>query len=154
MGQQVIHKVATTTAAPDVVYELLADGSTWPGWSPLGSFELLEPGDGLPEGLGAVRRFTTGRRQSTERVVERQPGRQLSYVLLSGLPLRDYRADVLLTPETGGTTITWHSTFRSKVPGTGGLYRRALSTFIGQCVEGLASASERSLSERRGAAQP
>ena len=154
MGQQVIHEVATTTADPDAVYELLADGSTWPGWSPLGSFELLEPGDGVPEGLGAVRRFTTGRRQSTERVVERRPGQQFSYVLLSGLPLRDYRADVSLTPETGGTTITWHSTFRSKVPGTGGLYRRALAKFIGQCVEGLARASARTVSERGAAPQP
>ena len=30
---------------------LLADGSTWPDWSPLGSFELIEPGDGSPEGM-------------------------------------------------------------------------------------------------------
>jgi hypothetical protein len=143
MAQQVIHQVAATTASPAAVYELLADGSTWPGWSPIGSFELLEPGDGSPEGLGAVRRFTTGRIRSTERVVERRPGEQFSYVLVSGLPLRGYRADVTLTPGPSGTTITWHSTFRAKVPGTGPLYRRQLGKFVGQCVEGLARASER-----------
>jgi hypothetical protein len=145
MGQQVIHQVATTTAGPAAVYELLADGSTWPEWSPIGSFELLEPGDGSPEGLGAVRRFTTGRVHTTERVVERRPGEQFSYALLSGLPLRGYRADVTLAPGPGGTTITWHSTFRAKVPGTGALYRRQLAKFIGQCVEGLARASEPAL---------
>jgi polyketide cyclase/dehydrase/lipid transport protein len=143
VGQQVIHQEATTTAGPATVYELLADGTTWPEWSPIGSFELLEPGDASPEGLGAVRRFTTGRIHSTERVVERRPGEQFSYVLVSGLPLRDYRADVTLTPGPDGTTITWHSAFEPKVPGTGGLYRRQLGKFIARCVEGLARASER-----------
>jgi hypothetical protein len=143
MGRQVIHEVATTTAGPAAVYELLADGSTWPEWSPIGSFELLEPGDGSPEGLGAVRRFTTGRIRSTERVVERRPGEQLSYVLVSGLPLRDYRADITLAPGPGRTMITWHSTFQPKVPGTGGLYRRQVGKFIARCAEGLARASER-----------
>jgi hypothetical protein len=143
MGRQVVHQVATTEADPGTVYELLADGSTWPDWSPIDSFELLEPGAGTPEGLGAVRRFTTGRIHSTERVVELRPGEQLSYVLLSGLAVRDYRADITLAPGPGGTTITWHSEFRSKMPGTGGLYRRSLSKFIGRCAEGLARASER-----------
>ena len=76
-------------------------------------------------------------------MVERRPGEQLSYVLLSGLAVRDYRADITLAPGPGGTTITWHSEFRSKMPGTGGLYRRSLSKFIGRCAEGLARASER-----------
>ncbi len=61
MGQQVIERTVTTDADPTAVYALLADGSTWPEWSPLGSFTLVEPGDGTPEGLGAVRLFTTGR---------------------------------------------------------------------------------------------
>ena len=143
MGRQVVHQVATTEADPGTVYELLADGSTWPDWSPIDSFELLEPGAGTPEGLGAVRRFTTGRIHSTERVVELRPSEQLSYVLLSSLAVRDYRADITLAPGPGGTTITWHSEFRSKMPGTGGLYRRSLSKFIGRCAEGLARASER-----------
>jgi hypothetical protein len=143
MGRQVIHETATTTAGPAAVYELLADGSTWPEWSPIGSFELLEPGDGSPEGLGAVRRFTTGRIRTTERVVERRSGEQFSYVLVSGLPLRDYRADITLTTGPSVTTITWHSTFQPKVPGTGGLYRRQVGKFIARCVAGLALASER-----------
>jgi len=62
-------------------------------------------------------------------------------VLLSGLPLRDYRADVDLTPTDGGTDIRWHSTFHPKVPGTGWIYRRALTRFIGDMVRGLAAAT-------------
>ncbi len=40
-----------------------------------------------------------------------------------------------------GTTINWRSTFRAKVPGSGGIYRRQLGAFISQTVEGLAGGS-------------
>jgi hypothetical protein len=141
MAEQVIDRTATTAAAPSAVYALLADGSTWPGWSPIGAFELIEPGGGTPEGVGAIRLFTTGRVKSRERVVERVPGETLAYVLEAGLPLRDYRADITLTPSDGGTSIRWRSTFRAKVPGTGWLYRWRLGSFIGRTVEGLAIAA-------------
>lgn len=145
MAQQVIDQTATTGADPASVYALLADGSTWPEWSPIDAFTLLEPGDGAPEGLGAVRLFITGRHRSRERVVECRPGEVFSYVLESGLPLRDYRAVITLAPAAAGTSISWRSTFRPKVPGTGGLYRRELGKFIGQTVSGLAAAADRAL---------
>jgi hypothetical protein len=143
MALQVIDQTATSGAGPASVYALLADGSTWPEWSPLGAFELLEPGAGSPEGPGAVRLFTTGRHRSRERVVECRPGEVFSYVLESGLPLRDYRAVITLTPVGRGTSINWHSTFRPKVPGSGWLYRRELGRFIRQTVDGLATAADR-----------
>jgi hypothetical protein len=143
MAQQVIDVTVTTGADPASVYALLADGSTWPEWSPLGSFELLAPGDGTPEGLGAVRLFTTGRHKSRERVVTCKPGKVFAYELEAGLPLRDYRAVVTLTSAPAGTAVNWHSTFRPKVPGTGWLYRRELGKFIGLTVEGLAAAADR-----------
>ncbi len=142
MALQVIDETATTGAGPASVYQLLADGSTWPDWSPIDAFALLEPGAGTPEGLGAVRLFTTGRHRSRERVVECRPDEVFSYVLEQGLPLRDYKAVITLTPAGGGTSINWHSTFRPKVPGTGWLYRRELGKFIRRTVEGLAVAAE------------
>ncbi len=88
--------------------------------------------------------FTTGRHKSRERVVERRPGEAFAYVLEAGLALRDYKAVVTLMPNAdGGTTINWHSTVTAKVPGTGGVYRRQLGAFIGECVQGLATAAER-----------
>ena len=144
MAEQVIDRKATTSGDPEAVYALLADGATWPEWSPIGSFELIEPGDGSPEGMGAVRLFTTGRHRSRERVVEREPGRAFAYVLEDGLALRGYKAVVTLQPaEGGGTTISWRSTFRPKVPGTGWVYRRELGQFIGETVDGLARAAAR-----------
>jgi len=134
----VIDKTATTSADPAVVYALLRDGATWPEWSGLGSFELERPGRDEPEGLGAIRVFRTGRVTNREEIVELVPNRRFSYVQLSGLAIRGYRADVDLEPGEDGTVIRWRSSFRPKVPGTGWLYRRALSRFIEHTVEGLA----------------
>ncbi len=153
MFEQTISKRAWTAATPSAVYALLRDGASWPGWSPLDSFALERPGPGGGESLGAIRVFTTGRTTSREEIVVLEPDRTFGYALLSGLPLREYRALVDLEARDGGTEIHWHSTFRAKFPGTGGLYRRFLGAFIQRCVDGLAAygterhaASERSAS--------
>jgi Polyketide cyclase / dehydrase and lipid transport len=143
MAQQVIDLTVTTGADPASVYALLADGTTWPQWSPIDSFELIAPGNGTPEGLGAVRLFTTGRHKSRERIVTCRPGQVFAYELEAGLPLRGYRAEVTLSPSPQGTAINWRSTFRPKVPGTGWVYRRELGKFIGRTVAGLAAAADR-----------
>jgi uncharacterized protein YndB with AHSA1/START domain len=140
MGRHNIDQAATTTAPPSTVYALLRDGSTWPRWSPIGAFSLTRAGADEPEGLGALRLFTTGRTRSCEEIVELVENRRLSYELRSGLPLIGYRANVDLEPTAGGgTTIHWRSSFDAKIPGTGWFYRMFLGAFIGRCVRGLAA---------------
>lgn len=141
---------ARTEADPATVYALLRDGASWPTWSPITSFTLEQPapapsdgsGPAEPEGVGAIRCFRTkqafGTTTSRERIVELRQDRRFSYTLLSGLPLRDYRANVDLEPTGTGTTIRWRSSFRPAIPGTGWLYRAILSAFIGRCARGLA----------------
>src|SRR3954469_15786152 len=138
-GVQRISVRAQSSATPAAVYALLREGATWPTWSPLGSFELERPGAGEPEGLGAIRVFRTGRTVSREEIVELVPDRRFSYALRDGMPLRDYRANVDLTPDGEGTPIHWHSTFTAERPGTGWLYRRLLGSFIKRCARGLAA---------------
>ncbi len=133
-----IDLTARSEADPDTVYRLLADGAQWPLCSGLGSFELESPGEKEREGVGAIRVFRTGRVTSRELVVEAEPGRRFGYTLLSGMPLRDYRADIGLTKDGDGTLIAWHSGFEAKYPGTGWLFRWYLNRFIGRLVAGLA----------------
>src|SRR5690606_13150303 len=115
------------------------EGATWPTWSGHDAAELVERGEGDGDGVGAVRVLHRGRTRSRERIVELVPERRLGYVLLSGLPLRDYRANVDLTPERGGTKIRWSSDFSAKVPGTGPLYRWALDRFMATAAASLAA---------------
>lgn len=129
---------AHTTADPRHVHALLRDGSTWPEWGTVETFALESPGPDGGESVGAVRNFRTGRYLMREKIVEIVPDRRFSYALLAGLPLRDYRADIDLTPADGGTDIHWHTTFRAKVPGMGWLYRRALQRITERFAQGLA----------------
>jgi uncharacterized protein YndB with AHSA1/START domain len=137
MAAQDIDVRATLDAPPDRAYELLDDSSSWPTWTAIDSFELVEPAGG--DGLGEIRRFRTGRVTVTvtERIVARVPGRRLSYVLLGGLAVSEYRADIDLEPTGSGTALRWHTTFQPKVPGTGWIYRRALLIATRRFVAGL-----------------
>lgn len=130
---------AFSPAAPGPLYAKLCDASSWPQWSPIERAVIEQPAEG-GDIVGEVRRFETGRIRSREQIVEAVPDRRISYILLSGLPLLDYRADVELTPHGEGTAITWRSSFRPARPGTGWLYRLILRRFLQRMAEGLAGA--------------
>jgi hypothetical protein len=148
MSRQTIEHTATTPADPAAVYALLRDGASWPVWGPLDSFELERPGDGEPEGLGAVRVFRSGKVTGRDTIAELQPDRRFSYTHVSNLPIKNYRADVDLTPAAGGTTIRWVSAFEPKIPGTGKLMRRGLDGFVEKLATGLAAHSARAAEPR------
>jgi hypothetical protein len=138
MGRYVIEKTERTTATPDVVYRLLRDGSTWPVWSPLDSFELEREGDGEAEGVGAVRVFGNGPLKGRDEITGFEQDRVFRYIHLRGLPVRNYEAQVTLEPVDGGTDITWRTTFDQKIPFTGMVVHKALTRFLGSSVRGLA----------------
>lgn len=142
MGIQRIDVHATSPASPEAVWALLADATTWPSWSSFDDAEIERPGDDEPQGIGTLRRFRRGRVKTRERIVAFEPPVHVAYTLLSGLPLRDYRGDVTLTPTgTGGTDIHWQSEYRLKIPGTGPSVRRKLGAFIQETADALAAAA-------------
>ena len=126
-----------TTADPKVLYALLRDGSTWPEWSSLDSFEMISGDDAE---LGSVRLFRTGKSRSYEELVALVPDRQLSYRLVPphNLPFRTYRADV----EIHGGVVRWHSTFEPKRRGTGWLIKLVFTPFLKKTARGLAARAE------------
>jgi uncharacterized protein YndB with AHSA1/START domain len=133
-----VQVTATTAAAPGVVYQLLADSTTWPAWSTIESVELERVGDPPPEGVGAIRVNRRGRTTGRDQILELVPDRRLKYATLSGVPVRDYIGEVDLTPTAdGGTTVHWHSSFFPKTPGTGWILERGIRKFLSAVVEGL-----------------
>lgn len=143
MAKQEFEVTVRSAAPPSAVYALLRDGATWPVWSSLETFALERAGSPEPESVGAIRNFGRGRYKMREQVAELVPDKRFSYTLLSGLALRDYRADVDLTPSGGGTDIRWRTSFRSKVPGMGWVYRRVLHKFTHEMAARLARHAER-----------
>ncbi|HSP72100.1 MAG TPA: SRPBCC family protein, partial [Gaiellaceae bacterium] len=131
--------VQARSAAPaEQVWRLLADARTWAAW---GAFDEAEVEEG--RGLGELRRFRTGRVVSRERVTGFDPARRLRYEVVSGLPIRDYRAEVTLAPTAeGGTQIRWRSTFAAKIPGTGRAIQRKLAQLAAETADALAQAAE------------
>lgn len=136
MRQKVIDISARIPAPPQAVWSLLDDSASWPSWTPIDAYEMVLPP--AEDGTGEVRIFRNGRHTVREQIVERRELRRLSYTLLAGLPLRDYRADIDISPATGAATeLRWHTTFLPKVPGTGWIYLRALRKATQAFVDGL-----------------
>ncbi len=134
MAIQEIDVRGSAAAEPAAVWALLDDSAGWPEWTPIESCEIERP---RAEGVNEIRRFKTGRVTVREEIVERQPERRLVYTLLGGLAVRDYVAEIDLTPTAEGTEVRWHTTFAAKLPGLGGIYRRALDKATRQFVDGL-----------------
>ena len=137
MAKQIIDIGTEIGATPAAVWAPLGDSSTWPDWTPIEEVDIERPAGA--DGLGEIRNFKTGRVTVREEIVERVPERRLTYVLLGGLAVRDYRAEITLAPSSAGTQLRWHTEFVAKVPGTGWLYRRALEKATRDFVEGLAA---------------
>jgi len=143
MSHHEIELERTTTAAPEVVWRWLADASSWKEWTRLTDTRLVREGAPTPDGVGAIRHFGRAGGSSREEVVVFDPPRHLAYVLLRGLPIVNYRADVNLEPDGGGTRIRWYSRFDTKYPGTGAPMRAFLRRFLGDTADRLVARAER-----------
>ena len=138
MGRERIEHTATTTADAATVYALLRTvppGPVVPRSTPSSSSARART---EPEGIGAVRVFRSGKVTGRDTIVELVQDRRLAYTHVSSLPIKNYRADVDLTPTVDGTEIRWVSAFNPKIPGTGRLMRKGLDGFVDGLVNGLA----------------
>jgi len=113
--------LAYSTAPPSTVWPLIGEAARWKEWAFLTRTFLLREGSPDPDGVGALRRFAVGPFGSCEEVVEFEPLTHLGYVARKGIPVRSYRADVVLRPDGAGTAITWTASLTPLVPGTGAL---------------------------------
>jgi hypothetical protein len=117
---------------------LLANVRGWAEWAPLDEITVEQGHE-----VGEIRRVRAGRVTTRERVIAFEPPRRYVYEILSGLPIRGYVAEVLLSPAIGdGTEIHWRAAFQARIPGTGWAIRRVIHRTIKKGAIALARAAE------------
>ena len=145
-GRWSIEARARSSAPVEEVWPLIGEAHRWTEWSFLDRAELEREGTPVPDGVGALRRFTRHGVGSLEEVVAYEPPHHLGYAILKGFPVRHYRADVTCTPDGSGTVIAWSATFDEKIPGTGHL----MVLVVGRLVRGFATAAARFAEQQHG----
>ena len=134
-----VYRVEARADAPVAdVWPLLGEAARWRDWSFLTATGLERAGSPEPDGVGAVRKFTRFGVGSREEVLEWEPPHHLAYRILSGFPVRDYRADVTLEAAGDGTRIEWAGSWSPKWPGTGRVLQAVLVPMMQRFADDLA----------------
>jgi uncharacterized protein YndB with AHSA1/START domain len=120
----------TIPAPLDAVWELVTDHRGIGDWGPARKSTLEREGDPAPNGLGAIRKISAIGPAIREEVVLFEPPSRFAYTLLSGAPVRDYRADVELAPDGEGTRVRWTVSCRPLVPGIQLILRGAVTALL------------------------
>lgn len=134
---------ARSTAAPEVVFDVIADGARWSEWVRFIPRSVVErQGDPAPDGVGSIRRFGLGPLASREEITAYSRPRHLGYTARSGIPVRSYRATVTLTPDGDGTAVSWRGEVHA-FPGTAPVMAAVLQRVLGLLAAGAAREAER-----------
>jgi hypothetical protein len=137
-------EINRTTAAPAAtLFRLETDGGRWSEWAKpiVVQSSWTQQGDPAPGGLGAVRKIGLWPLLMREKTVEYEQDRRHVYTLIGPpSPAKDYRAEVLLTPNAaGGTDVRWTGSFTEGLRGTGPVMlvvlRGAVQLILGRLVQ-------------------
>ena len=149
MSQLQVAAESIVRASPQTVWELISDANRYPQWGPWSEAGYRREGDTSPRGPGAVQWLRSARRSygryvtSIEQIVEAEEGSRLVYTVIGGIPVRNYRAEVTLTPTADGTHIRWAATWDTTLSGR--IVHRGLSKFYPEMMASLVAAAEASL---------
>jgi hypothetical protein len=141
LGELHVEATGMTLADVDTVWALVADANTYARWGPWsdGGYEPPSKGPSVP---GSVQWFRFGRRtKSIEKVLGVDTPSRIVYTVVRGIPVKNYRAEVTLTPnDPSGTSIRWAATWDKTLMGR--LVRRKLQSVYRQVMEELIVATD------------
>ena len=150
MSQLEVAAERTARATPEAIWALVSDANRYPQWGPWSAGGYQRPGDSSPRGPGAVQWLRSSHRAylryatTIEKILEAEDGRQLVYTVIGGIPVRNYRAEVTLTPVADGTRVRWAATWDATLGGR--IVLRTLRKIYPQIVADLAAAAEKQAS--------
>ncbi len=130
-----------SAAAPPVLFRLESDGTQWSTWARPLVWQSRWATRGDDGGVDAVREVGLWPVLLREKTLEYVPDRRHVYTFDGFSPVRDYRAEVMFTPNAnGGTDLRWSGSFAERIPGTGPAALAALRGVIGFLATQLAKA--------------
>ena len=141
MSQLRVDAEGTTSADPEIVWSIVADANSYPRWGPWQDGGYRPPAAG-PSREGFIQWFRYGRRTVTvEEILEIDQPRRLVYRVVRGIPVRNYRAEVVLTPGQGqGTAIRWSAAWDDTLLGR--IVHRKLRQLYPQIVLALVTEAD------------
>jgi uncharacterized protein YndB with AHSA1/START domain len=147
MAQLHVEAEAMAKASPETVWALVSDATKYPSWGPWIDGHYKKAGEEGARGVGAVQVLRSAQRYmgrhitSVEKILEVEEDRHLAYKVIRGMPVRNYRGEVTLTPAGDGTHIRWIADWDNTVLGR--MAWRGLRTFFPEMMTGLVAAAER-----------
>jgi ligand-binding SRPBCC domain-containing protein len=103
-------------------------------------FTTETEGDKDNNNVGCVRRVRSGAVTVRERLEAADPPGSLSYVILSGVPVKDFRGKMEFTAEDGRTLVRWSAGFTPRIPGTGRLIKSMMRKSYNDMLDGIEKA--------------
>jgi len=141
MAQLRVEAEGVAQAAPEAVWKLVANADRYSEWGPWSASGYENLGAQAPDGAGVIRWMRYGRTTTVEKVLESERARRLVYTVVKGIPVRNYRAEVTLSPVGEGTHIRWTANWDRTLPGR--VVHRTLRTLYPDIVGRLIAAAER-----------
>ena len=86
MAQLRVEAEGVAQAAPEVVWELVANADSYQKWGPWNASGYQSPADQAGDGAGVIRWMRYGRTTTGETVLESEPPRRLVYTVVKGHP--------------------------------------------------------------------
>ena len=140
MSQLRVEAEGITSADPEAVWSLVADANGYPSWGPWNDGGYQPAAEG-PSRKGSVQWFRYGRHTTVEEILEVDEPRRLVYTVLRGMPVRNYRAELTLTPAAPkGTTVRWTATWDGTFMGR--MVHRRLQQIYRQVMTDLVAAAD------------
>lgn len=125
-------------------WDLFVDNEGWTESEILpGEISIIEPGEGHPQGRGAVRSVQSGRMTIVEDVVGFSAPEYFSYASRNGaMPVNDFGGELLIEERDGGVLAHYKGGFNSKYRGTGWIFKRVFRAAQRSAFRGLGRAYE------------
>ncbi len=125
-------------------WDLFIDHEGWSNSDLLpGQISIVKPGEGHPQGAGAVRSVASGPMTIIEDIVGFKPPAYFSYASRNGsMPVNDFRGEFVLEQRSDGVLARYKGGFNPKEPGTGEQFRHVFCSAQESALLGLGQAYE------------